>query len=213
MVDLRVGRHENERFGEKMTPSRDNLEAWLEQSLRGDLDALTPDQVAALEAALNDSPELAARAAGVVPPLDGPPANVAMPTAAEWEGVWSRIESGLAAGATPRLRVHPAGAAPESARQPRTAGERAADRRPHVFRLWPAISAAAACIAMVLVWRGFLPPAPVSAELWSMTAASNAEILELEVYDNAVAAVDFGDGDNGAVVISVYEPPRASEGA
>lgn len=196
-----------------MTPNRDNLEAWLEQSLRGDLDALTPEQVAALEAALNDSPELAARAAGVVPPVDAPAASVAMPTAAEWNGVWSRIEAGLAAGASPQLRVHPADAAMDAARRSRSQHERAVDRRSRVLRLWPAISAAAACIAMVLVWRGFLPPAPVSAELWSMTAAANVEILELEVYDNAVAAVDFGDGESGAVVISIYERPRASEGA
>ena len=34
-----------------MTANRDNLEAWLEQAQHGDLDALTPEQVAALEAA------------------------------------------------------------------------------------------------------------------------------------------------------------------
>lgn len=212
-ADVKVGRNENERLGEKMTPNRDNLEAWLEQSLRGELDALTPEQVAALEAALNESPELASRVAGVVPPLDGSAERVAMPTPAEWDRVWSRVESGLAAGAVPQLRVRPADAATAGRRQPHTERERTVARRPPLFRLWPSVSAVAACIALVLVWRGFLPPAPVSPELWSMTAAADTEILELEVYGDAVAAVDFGDGDNGAVVISVYEPPRASGGA
>lgn len=193
-----------------MTPNRENLEAWLELSLSDGLDALTPEQIAALEAALNELPELAARASSVIPAGDRPAAAIPSPTESEWNGVWSRIESGLAA---PQLRVV---APPQS--EPR-GGEHAASARrvsrPRIFRLWTSVSAAAACIALVLVWRGLLatPPAHSAPQLWTMTASANVEILELEVYDDAVAAVDFGDSDNGAVVISVYERRRASEGA
>lgn len=192
-----------------MTPNRDNLEAWLEQSLRGDLDGMTPEQIAALEAALNASPELAARASGALPPSDRPAAEIALPTSAEWEGVWSRIES---AGA-PRLRIH--AASPEALRDGRREREGGRAAPPRIFRLWTSVSAAvAACIALALVWRGlFAPPEAGASPLWTMSASANVEILELEVYDDAVAAVDFGDSDNGAVVISVYERPPATEGA
>lgn len=211
-----------------MTADRDNLDEWLEQSLRGDFDALTPQQVAALEAALNASPELAARAAAAPPRVELPSPEIALPTQAEWDAVWAKVNARVAvagvaaagdaavagdAAAAGRLRIH-AAATGDGVRE---AGDAASVHgvRPRIVRLWSSLTAVAACVALVLLWHGLIssPTAAARPPLWTMSPAANTDILELEVYGDAVAAVDFGDGSNGAVVISVYEQPRGAAGA
>ncbi len=141
----------------------------------GNLDALSPAQVEALEAALNSEPDLAARLVPCRPPVS-PQLAAALreldrdeqPSPGTWERVWSRID---AAGASAQGR------------------RGAAWRRVSV---WRPMLAAAACLLLMVGWR--LVPS-TAAEPWPLQLAGDVEIDELEVFQDATSfIVSMGNG-------------------
>jgi len=76
----------------------DELEAALARVERGELDALEPEQVTALEAWLSADPGAAARLADRVPPMfSAGPLSVAQPPAMVWQRVWRDIRRSVVA--------------------------------------------------------------------------------------------------------------------
>lgn len=140
------------------------------------LDALSPRQVARLEARLNTDAELAARIADRSPMVE-PSFRVGgePPPAEAWEQVWQRINAAAASRHTAGWRT---------------------------LRLWrPLAAAAAACVLMVGLWsvgRG------AKAQPWPVEWAHDVEINELEVLDGRMPFVLAG-GANAVPVIWVLE--------
>jgi hypothetical protein len=162
-----------------MTTSRDNFDELLDRVAAGRLDGLTPEQVAALEVHLNATPAAEERLADVVPAAD-PRLSVStpVPTDAEWEDVWQRVDS---------------------ARPTRASTARAIRRTIH---LWRPLAALAACVALLLVWRW----APLSTGSdWPIALSADVEVLELEVFGDASAFVSYSDDGRGAAVIWVLD--------
>ena len=169
-----------------MTTPADNLDELLDRVAAGRLDELTPEQVAALEDHLNATPSAEGRLADVL--LEADPrlsATTSMPTDAEWDQVWQRVDSAAAArGKTARTI-----------------------RR--TIRLWQPLTALAACVALLLVWRW----APLSTGSdWPIALSADVEVLELEVFGDASAFVSYSDEGQGAAVIWVLDD-GAGEGA
>ena len=160
-----------------MTPGPDKLHAALRAVAAGDLDALTPEQAAQLERALNENPRVAALVADAVPVPDERLAaglaeleRGALPSDAAWDQVWARVDA---------------------------AGARTAARGRHtvaarVLRLWKPLLAAAACLALATVWRLSLKgPAD---DAWPIQLATNVEIQALDVGDHATPYISTTDG-------------------
>lgn len=169
-----------------MSHSRDNLDQALRAAVAGDLDTLRPEQVARLEAVLNDEPGVAAHLAdrrlAPDPQLAGALGQAdraAAPAADTWERVWERID---AAGQRTPLRGARAGA--------------------RILRLWRPLAAAAACLLMAGFWRlgTAMPERP-----WPLQLATEVEINELEVYDGATSFVVSTGGEGGFDIIWVLE--------
>jgi hypothetical protein len=159
-----------------------NLDDALKALATGDVDALSPEQVERLEGLLNSRPELAdafARQLAVPDePLRAALTSAATPSANQWERAWNGIAS--AEGSAARARG-----------------------RGRIWRLWAPLSAVAASLLLVGVWRATAPaPAPAP---WPMQLASDVEIDELEVYGDATAFVVYTGGDEGIDVIWVLE--------
>jgi anti-sigma-K factor RskA len=170
-----------------MSPSHDSLEQALRAVSHGDLDALTPEQVARLERVLNDEPAVARRVGAQVPQPDAPLSEAldeldrsAQPSRQDWQHVWERIES----------------AAPAAVRR-NQAGVSA-----RILRFWRPIAAAAACLLLVGVWK--LMPAPAD-ELWPMQLASNVEISDIEVPEGMTSFVVSTSGNNASAIIWVLD--------
>ena len=165
-----------------MSAGPHNLDEALKALAAGDLDALSVEQIERLEGLLNNRPELADAYADrlAVPdePLRTALESVAEPSAAQWERAWNGIE---------------------------TAEASATRRRAHgrIWRLWAPLSAVAAGLMLVGVWR--ISPPRTTPPPWPMQLASNVEIDELEVYDNSTAFVVTTGGDHGIDVIWVLE--------
>lgn len=169
-----------------MTTPADNLDELLDRVVAGRLDELTPEQAAALEAHLNATPAAAERLADVLPQVDQRlRVSTPVPTDAEWDQVWQRVDSAAAArGKTARTI-----------------------RR--TIRLWQPLTALAACVVLLLVWRW----APLSAGSdWPIALSADVEVLELEVFGDASAFVSYSDEGQGAAVIWVLDDD-AGEGA
>ncbi len=160
-----------------MSPGQEKLHSALRAVAAGDFDALTPEQVAELERALNENPQVAALIASAVPAPDARLAaglaemeRKALPSQAAWDQAWAQVD---AATARISVRSHKTGAA-------------------RVLRLWKPLLAAAACLLLVAVWRVSLRPAD---DAWPIQLATNVEIDALDVGDDAtpyiVATDDF----------------------
>jgi hypothetical protein len=146
-----------------MSPSQDSLEQALRAVSHGELDALTPEQVARLERVLNDEPAVAQRVGAQVPQREAPLAEAldewdrsAQPSRQEWQNVWARIETAA----------------------PAAVWRNQAGVSARILRFWRPLAAAAACLLLVAGWK--LMPAPAD-ELWPMELASNVEISDIEV--------------------------------
>src|SRR5262245_36945387 len=145
-----------------MNVQRHEIEALFARLEGGRLDELSPEQVAALEAALNESPALAKRLSALRPPADGLlQTRAAGPTNAEWARTWDGIESSIAS------QRH-GSAVPTG----------------WIYTLGRAAAAIAACVGLVVLWR-MLPTStpPASAAGWELAMSDDTEILELEVFD------------------------------
>lgn len=103
----------------------DSMRELLNRVAAGDLDSLTPEQVAALEAHLNSSPSDAARLGAVVPRVDPLVTAISAPVQTAWEPVWTAIS-----------------------------GRRGHGRQwPRRLLLWPGFAAAAAIAMIMTLWR------------------------------------------------------------
>jgi len=164
-----------------MTQTPDNLEQTLRAVLSGELDRLTAEQVAQLESALNGNPELAARLADEVPPLE--------PALRDAFRAWTPAEP-VPAHAWRRIE-----------QQVVSAPVRVGVKRIHArtFRLWAPFLAAAACLVLAVVWRLGVPASVAAPPL---QLATDLEIERLEVYDDATPFV-VSVGDSGAVIVWV----------
>ena len=108
-----------------MSSMNDKLREALDAIVAGDLDAPSPDQIARLEARVNANPDVRARLAGIVPPIEPAlRAAVQPPPKRVWEDVWRRVDEAVSAAPAPR-----------------------------VLRLWRPLTAAAACVLMVGLWN------------------------------------------------------------
>jgi hypothetical protein len=170
-----------------MSPSHDSLEQALRAVSHGDLDALTPEQVARLERVLNDEPAVAQRVGAQVPRCDALLADAlreldqsAKPSGQNWQNVWEQIETAAPAA----IGRHETGV---SAR---------------ILRLWRPLAAAAACLLLVAGWK--LMPAPAD-ELWPMELASNVEISDIEVGDGMTSFVVSTGDESGSEIIWVLD--------
>jgi hypothetical protein len=163
-----------------MKDAPDNLNDLLAAVADGRLDALTPEQVARLEAHLN-SDSAAAKALGAA--QAGAPAfdmQISVPTTQAWERVWRAIESATA--------VSPI--------RKDTEARRVAPLR-RVFRLWQPLAAAAACVLMIGSW--LLLRGPVA----TPNAADGADINAVNsLYAPNGDAVLVPDGDGWAIVLT-----------
>ena len=166
-----------------MTGADDNLDELLEQVTAGQLDDLTPEQVAALEEYLNSTPEAENRFADVSAAVDPSlPVDQTAPSDADWEGVWQNIEnSAQAAGPSRFVR--------------------------RTLRIWRGLTAVAACLALLIVWRMASGPAEAP---WEMQLSDDVEVLELDVYDDGSAFVAYAD--DGSAVIWVLDSDMMPEG-
>jgi hypothetical protein len=169
-----------------MTTPMDNLDELLACVAEGRLDDLTPEQVAALEEHLNAMPAAAERLAGIVPAAEPQLRDTAAPSAAEWNDVWERIESATAPGET-RSRVI----------------GRAA-------WLWRTVTAAAACLLLVVVWR---IGASATEPAWEIQLSDHVLVHELEVFGDASSFVAYAEDGSGSAVIWVFEEDQQQPGA
>ncbi len=169
-----------------MSHAPDNLDDALRAMEAGDLDSLSPDQVARLEALLNDSPQAAARVADRVAAPEPRLAEAlerletpSLPSPAAWSDAWARIDAETAS----------------------TSG-RIGNVTTRIIRLWKPLAALAACLCLAALWSFHSPAAP---ESWPMQLATNVEISQLEVYDGATPFVISSGGENGYEIIWVLE--------
>lgn len=172
-----------------MPPELYNLDAALRALERGDLDSLSPEQVARLEEALNAEPAAAAWVGDLQPPRDEPLAKLlrqteepALPAAAEWERVWERVAA-------------------------ERTGEKARRRVGRIIRLWQPLAAIAAGLVLVVAWR--VGSAPREAD-WPVEIGGAYEIHDLEVGEGAVPFVFATGGEQRAEVIWVLELDQES---
>jgi hypothetical protein len=178
-----------------MSSQRHDIEALFAQLEAGRLDELSVEQVAALEAAVNDSPALSQRLASVRTPADRLlQARATAPTGADWERTWSAIESSFAS--QRNVRPAPTG---------------------RIYTLGRAAAAAAACVALLVLWRA-LPLSTTTTTTtdsggWALAVSDDTEILELEVYDGRSATLHFAGDGSGVVAISIGDPDDSDTGA
>ncbi|MBI5866365.1 MAG: hypothetical protein HZB38_17990 [Planctomycetes bacterium] len=173
-----------------MAADWENLKSLLARVEAGELDSLTPEQVARLEQHLHESPAAADRVGRAQPPTDRLlAAPIAGPSETEWAGVWSAVESNFASQRKERSA---------------TAGR--------VVSLGRAAAAIAACVAIFVLWRS-LPTSKPAGEGWGLAVATNVEIHEVEVFGGRSSMLHFADDGSGAVLISVSDPPEDDTGA
>jgi hypothetical protein len=151
------------------------LEPLLVSAAAGDLDTLTPEQVAALEAHVNACPSCAARLAGQVPQPDArmtPP--VVLPSEEQWDRVWEEIETGTG-----------------------TAGGHSSPSVGLLRRLWQPLVAAAACVLLVVVWRS---ATPMARQPWDLELSNNVVVHEIETFGDVTPLVVYSSDDGAAVI-------------
>ena len=151
------------------------IQADLNAVQAGELDALTPDQIARLEEHLNADAAVAARLAGVTPPANVPgQGDVELPSAETWERVWERVDAA-------------------------TTSELPAKRTLFMLRGWrPVIAAAAVCVLAVGLWRS--RPASPAAD-WPVEWAHEVEVSDIEVFgDGTPLVIAAGTGETIPVI-------------
>jgi hypothetical protein len=162
-----------------MNAPRENLDTLLRAVARGELDQLTPAQVAELEAGLNITPasEFAQQLAQPEPALAVALAAAAAtdrPAIRTWDAMWDRIDA-----ATTSSRVAP---------------------RNRLLRLWRPLAAVAAGLLFLAAWRVAQPPI---VEPWPLQLATDTEIQSLEVYGDATPFV-VSAGQNGSAIKVIW---------
>ncbi|MGE3181595.1 MAG: hypothetical protein AB7N71_08190 [Phycisphaerae bacterium] len=149
------------------------------------IDALTPHEIAKLEAHANAHPGAGSQLRALESRQSPPLAFVQkLPAAAEWDMVWQGISTHSAAA--------PGGAA--SSRRART---------PWILR---PMAAAAACVLMVGSLSWFTP---LRADDMPLSFDAHAEILEIEVFDGDSSFVMCGGDEAECAFIWVVENEEA----
>ncbi|MEW6254122.1 MAG: hypothetical protein AB1716_26025 [Planctomycetota bacterium] len=151
----------------------------------GDLDGLTPDQIARLEGVLNRHPPAAARFAELTP-APGPALraalneweNSAQPSAAAWDAMWGRIVT---------------------ATQPRAVGQ-ATWLTPRVLRIWRPLIAAAACLLMAVLWLAGTPQLGSASEM-PIRLASHVVVDQIEAGEGLTPVLVSTNPDTGIDLI------------
>ncbi len=151
---------------------------------RDGLDGLTPDEVNLLEGLLNSRPDVAQELEPTVARPDerlaaALQADEQLPSDAAWQNVWDKVETGAAPVATPGSRT---------------------------LRLWRVlapVTAAAACLVMVLMWQ-FGGQDTGADEFWPLSPGGTFEIHEIETYGDATFLIAAG-GEESVDVIWVLE--------
>jgi len=169
-----------------MTTPNDNLDHLLDRVVAGRLDELTPEQIDALEGHLSATPAAERRLADVVPEADPRLSAIApVPTNADWDKVWQRVDS----------------AAPTRVPTARAIGR--------TIRLWQPLAAAAACLLLMVLWR----VAPLRTQPpWELQLSGDVVVHELEIFGGDSAFVAYSD-DDGSAVIWVFEEDESQGGA
>jgi len=163
-----------------MSETCQQLEGPLAAAATGDFAALTPQQVAALEAHLSACSCCATHLARSAPAADVRliPA-VELPSEKGWDRVWEAIDA---------------------ARQ--TRARQAWPARGVIQRLWRPLLAAAACILMVVMWRS----APMSeTQTWELKLSDNVVVHEIETFGDLTSLVVHPAEDDGATVVWFLE--------
>lgn len=174
-----------------MTPNQDNLNRLLSRAMQGGIDEFSVDEVAELERHLNLNHADAGKVAAVGTAKDKWSIGAALPNEREWSAVWNGIESAMTA-------------------------PRAAARKPDVaIRAFPwfrGMTAAAACLALMLVWRfGPATSTATPSSGWALQLSPENHILELSLSASAPPTVHYSD--DGVAIIAFDDAPAAPEGA
>lgn len=152
----------------------------------GDLDSLTPGEVARLEAYLNDAAFGAVDAARLADATMAPAptdelAACELPTAAEWDAIWSGIEERAELGADEHAG--------------RTDLKIARWLIRHYGRV---AAAAAACLVLMIGWAITKRPNTDDNKPWPLQLATDAEVIEVDASDDVTVFVEFAPDDNDA---------------
>ena len=167
-----------------MNAACEQFAAALQALIDGRLDALAPEQVAALEAHLNACPTCTARLADAQARPEAALRDslaTPVPAPALWDAVWDRIDARSAAEPVPARR-----------------------RLPVTLRLWSGLSAAAAVILVATIWW-LTPPAADSPWDLRLAGPEDVQIQSLEVFVDATSIVLTGEGDAAAPIIWVIQ--------
>lgn len=162
-----------------MDTPRDNLETLLRAVARGELDRLTPTQVAELELSLNagGAADFGEQVAGLEPALAAAlvaAEAVDRPAIRTWDSMWGRIDAATASSS---------GAS-----------------RSRILRLWRPLAAVAAGFLFLAAWQVAQPPL---VEPWPLRLATDTEIQSLEVYGDATPFV-VSAGQNGSAIKVIW---------
>jgi len=159
-----------------MQSNEHEIDEALDAVLAGRLDKLSPDAVARLEERLMHDPEAERRLAGASPAVESL-LRAAVPDADHWDAVWERIDD-------------------------RTAGHNTGQNKAVLrwMRFVPPALAAAACLAMILVWN-LGRPTPTAE--WPVQWAQNVEVESLEVPGTGTPFVFTAGSDQSISIIWV----------
>lgn len=167
----------------------DNLKAQIDAIDFGNIDAISPEQIAELETALNAHEagvsHLADRLAKPDPRLASAldaAERPAMPPPEAWDRMWDRITA-------------------------ETGRHQHAPAAPHrIVRLWRPAAAVAACLFLATAW--WLQTPTTASDPWPVTLATNVEIEQVESFGDTMPLV-MSVGDEGMPVIWVVEDTGA----
>jgi hypothetical protein len=138
----------------------------------GNLDDLSADDVARLAELADRDADVAQFLARCQPPTP-PPLAAPLPSAADWERVWSGVQAG---------------------------GEGVTSRGPRwgrALRGWRAVAAVAAVLLFAVTWQTQRPAEP----FWPVEWAEDVTISELQVYDGVPIVVAAGGEEQAITVI------------
>jgi hypothetical protein len=194
-----------------MKDERDKLSDLLARVEAGRFDELSDDEVTWLEQRVNDHPSLlAGRRAAFSDARERTwieALNSAGPSHVEWEAMWRAIEDGVDRSPSQSPERERAGRAPYGEDPSLTVGALLGARPRGAMtgvRVWRGVAAIAACVALTVVWR-FSGGARSTPPAWDLQLANHVDVQTLEVYGDALSAINYSGENGGPLVIWVFE--------